>query len=55
MSKVVKYRFQKKIIKKFLEIKWWDWPKEKIARNKKFFEKDLSNYKGDHLTDLICE
>ena len=54
-AKVVKYRFHKKIIKKFLGLKWWDWPQEKIARNKKFFETDLSDYKGDNLTDLICE
>jgi serine acetyltransferase len=29
-AKVIKHRFSEKIIKKLLEIKWWEWPHEII-------------------------
>lgn len=29
-AKVIKYRFPENIIKRLLEIRWWDWPDEKI-------------------------
>lgn len=29
-AKVIKYRFEEKQIHALLEIKWWDWPEEKI-------------------------
>jgi len=32
-AKVIKYRFSEDVIKKLLEIRWWDWPKEKILKN----------------------
>jgi len=32
-ARVVRYRFSPEIIKKLLEIKWWDWPIEKIRKN----------------------
>jgi hypothetical protein len=35
-------RFVKEIIEKYNEIKWWDWPDEKISRNRVFFETDLT-------------
>lgn len=31
-AKVVKYRFNQKIIKKLLELRWWDYPEEFIAK-----------------------
>ena len=34
-AKVIKYRFTKKTRKKLLELRWWDWPEEKIQRNVK--------------------
>ena len=54
-AKVVRERFHKRIIEEFLELRWWDWPESKIARNKKFFDTDLSNYEGKALKSLICE
>lgn len=30
---VIRYRFQPEIISKLLEMKWWDWPEEKIRKN----------------------
>lgn len=41
-SKVIKFRFSQKIIKKLLEISWWDWPTDKILHNKSFFNADLT-------------
>jgi virginiamycin A acetyltransferase len=37
-AKVIAMRFSDDIIEKFLDIKWWDWNSEKMARNKNFFE-----------------
>jgi len=41
-AKVVRYRFEEPIIQKLLELKWWDWPMEKIKQNKAFFENKLT-------------
>ncbi len=54
-AKMVKHRFPERFIKEFLKLRWWDWPEEKIARNKEFFETDLTNYDGDNLSELIIE
>jgi virginiamycin A acetyltransferase len=54
-AKVVKYRFSKEIIAKYLEIKWWDWPAEKISRNRVFFETDLTQCQPAHLEKIIVE
>lgn len=32
-AKVIRYRFNEEIISILLEIKWWDWPVEKITRH----------------------
>lgn len=32
-AKPIRKRFDEKMIKELLKIKWWDWTKEKIARN----------------------
>ena len=36
-AKLIKYRFSKEVIDKLLEIKWWEWPEEKIAENAELF------------------
>lgn len=36
-AKVIKYRFDKKIIDKFLAIKWWEWEIEEIEKNIELF------------------
>lgn len=35
--KIIRYRFDEDKIKKLLEIKWWEWPDEKIRSNEDFF------------------
>ncbi len=37
-GKVVKFRFEKKIIETLLELKWWDFPKEVIQENYEIFK-----------------
>lgn len=32
-ARVVRYRFDDAIIKKLLELKWWNWPLERIRKN----------------------
>jgi acetyltransferase-like isoleucine patch superfamily enzyme len=36
-AKIIKYRFDNKIIKELLEIKWWDWEISEIEKKHKFF------------------
>jgi virginiamycin A acetyltransferase len=54
-AKVIKYRFSEEIIGKYLEIKWWDWPDEKIARNRVFFETDLTQCQPSDLEKIIVD
>lgn len=37
-AKIIKMRFSDEIIKKLDQIKWWDWPIEKIKKNAFLFE-----------------
>ena len=37
-----KFRFSEDIIEFLEDIKWWDWPVERIKRNKRFFMSDLT-------------
>lgn len=41
-ARVIRKRFDDAIIKKLLELKWWNWSKEKIKKNRLFFETDLT-------------
>ncbi|MCO4783744.1 MAG: CatB-related O-acetyltransferase [Candidatus Cloacimonetes bacterium] len=50
-AREIKKRFSDNIIQELLQLKWWDWSLEKIARNKTFFEADLSQYSS--LKELI--
>ena len=36
-AKVVKYRFDKQTINELEQIRWWDWPEEKIIKNSDYF------------------
>jgi virginiamycin A acetyltransferase len=52
-AKVIKYRFEKNIIDKLLEMKWWDWPIEKIKINRQLFEGELTIEKLNHVKPLV--
>lgn len=41
-AQVVSFRFKQSLIQELLALKWWDWPIDKINRNKAFFTKNVS-------------
>jgi acetyltransferase-like isoleucine patch superfamily enzyme len=48
-AEIVKYRFSDNEIEQLINAKWWDWPLEKIKRNKEFF---LNNYSITNLKNI---
>lgn len=36
-AKIIKYRFSEDVVKRLLEIRWWDWPADKIRANAEAF------------------
>lgn len=54
-ARVIRYRFDKKIIEQLSEIEWWNWCSEKIKRNRLFFETDLSLDSALNLSSLITD
>jgi acetyltransferase-like isoleucine patch superfamily enzyme len=53
-AKLIRRRFSESVAKQLQEIKWWDWPDERIRRNRKFLSTNLNEYKGD-VRDLIAD
>jgi len=51
-AKLIRKRFPEGVIRQLLDLKWWDWPDEKIKRNVRFFSTNLKTYDG-RLSDLI--
>lgn len=43
-----KYRFSEPVRAQLLDIGWWDWPAQRIARNRAFFTADLSDVHDVH-------
>lgn len=52
-AQLIRYRFSQNIIKQLLRIKWWDWNKSKIEKNKKFFTIDLVDNSDVKLENVI--
>jgi acetyltransferase-like isoleucine patch superfamily enzyme len=46
-AKRKRIRFSEKTIAALEEIQWWNWPPDRIKRNKAFFETDLTTFDGD--------
>jgi acetyltransferase-like isoleucine patch superfamily enzyme len=53
-ARVIRSRFPRKIVQQLLEIKWWDWPRDRIKRNREFFLADLTDPELD-LATLVKE
>ncbi len=49
-AKAIRFRFDKHIFNQLETIAWWNWPQDKIMRNKAFFDLDLTSL--DPATDL---
>jgi virginiamycin A acetyltransferase len=52
-ARTIRKRFNDAIIEKLMEIRWWDWPIERIRRNRKFFETDLTKVSVHELESMI--
>ncbi len=63
-AKVIKYRFDKDIIRKMLAIKWWNWSFEKVVDNIEFmqdpkefaemhYSSELEQYPSDKLAQTL--
>ena len=37
-ARIIRYRFEEEVIEKLLQIKWWDWPVERIFRLHRHFD-----------------
>lgn len=53
-AKLIRYRFPEHIIKQLQEIKWWEWPLHKMRKNTRFFDTDLTDFKGN-LSEIIVD
>ncbi|MFN7991282.1 MAG: CatB-related O-acetyltransferase [Candidatus Micrarchaeia archaeon] len=53
-AKQIGKRFGDETVEQLLEIRWWDWPDEKIIRNRRFFSTDLADFRGK-LSGLIVD
>lgn len=54
-AKVIKTRFPDRVIEQLIAINWWDWPDDKIRRNRKFFETDFSKNISQNIHDIIVD
>ena len=52
-ARVIKKRFSNNVISQLKKVAWWDWPEDKIIRNKKFMRIDLSKHPEINLQDII--
>lgn len=41
-AKILKFRFEQRIINELLEMKWWDWPQEKLNKARSLFEEEVT-------------
>ena len=54
-AKPIKKRFNDATIEQLMEIQWWDWPEDKIIRNRRFFETDFSQDSSLDISTLIVD
>lgn len=41
-AQIISFRFKPSLIRELLELRWWDWPPEKIRRNTDLFTRNLT-------------
>jgi len=49
----IRDRFPPKTVEALLALKWWDWPIERIKRNRQFFTTDLNNV--DDINSIVVD
>ena len=48
-------RYPQDVIDLYLELAWWDWTEERIARNQAFFDADLSAATSGEVENMVVE
>lgn len=46
-AKPIHPRFSPEVTAGLIDIAWWDWPEDRIGRNRELFSTDLTTYEGD--------
>jgi virginiamycin A acetyltransferase len=54
-ARIIKYRFSPEVIALLLDIAWWNWTEDRIARNRNFFNSDLTQRQISEIINLIVE
>lgn len=54
-ARPIKKRFSDAIIEQLIKIKWWDWPEDKIIRNRRFFETNFREEPAINIHSLIVD
>lgn len=54
-ARVIRQRFSDTITHQLLEVKWWDWPEDKIKRNRRFFETDFQTSELHNIHEIIVD
>lgn len=52
-AKPLRLRFSPDVVEALLDIAWWDWPWERVVRNREFFEADLTQLDAEGVRSLI--
>ena len=52
-AKLIGMRFSDEVIACLEEIAWWDWPAQRIERNRRFFEEDLAELSSSEIRALV--
>jgi carbonic anhydrase/acetyltransferase-like protein (isoleucine patch superfamily) len=52
-AKVVSYRYPEQIVAQVESLEWWTWDDDRMRRNKRLFEEDLTAIDPEELAALI--
>jgi virginiamycin A acetyltransferase len=52
-ARPLRRRFTEPMISLLLELAWWEWTDDRIARNRAFFESDLTKLHIDEVKDIV--
>lgn len=54
-ARFIRPRFSEPVVELLLELSWWDWPLDRVLRNRRFFELDLTETDPDEIRRSIVE
>jgi acetyltransferase-like isoleucine patch superfamily enzyme len=53
-AKPIRPRFSRDVARQLQEMRWWDWPDDRVQRNARFFSTRLNDYRG-RISDLVVD